>query len=177
MRSIIGMAAALASGAALAAGPYNAGTAVGTMPLAKDTTADGFFAKAITIPPGATSFAACAMKVNGQLRIADASGCHPSEIAVTLGAGGTTPIEVSRVLTIPAGSGGIYNGIFGGLLCPAGHTQVSGGYQVLRQDIKVQESFIGPGFGLPRVYIISTVTFTFAALPEGDVVKMWSTCL
>ena len=175
-RFIIGMAAALASGAALGAGTFNAGAAVGTMPLAKDT-ADGFFAKALTIPPGATSFAACAQKVNGQLRIADASGCHPSEIAVTLGAGGTTPVEVSRVLTIPPGSGGQFNGIFGGLLCPAGRTQVSGGYQVLRQDIKVQESFIGPGFGLPRVYIISTVTFTFAALPEGDVVKMWSTCL
>src|SRR5690349_3080562 len=102
---VIGMAAALASGAALGAGTFNAGAAVGTMPLAKDT-ADGFFAKALTIPPVATSFAACAQKVNGQLRIADASGCHPSEIAVTLGAGGTTPVEVSRVLTIPPGSGG-----------------------------------------------------------------------
>jgi hypothetical protein len=54
---------------------------------------------------------------------------------------------------------------------------VSGGFQVLRPDVKVQESFVAPGFGLPRVYIVSSVSFTYAALPEGDVVKMWATCL
>lgn len=131
----------------------------------------------MTIPSGATSFNACVKAENGQLRLADERGCGPSEILVSLAAGGVTPMEVSRVLALPPGTGGMYNGIFGGLLCPVGRTLVSGGFQVLRPDVKVQESFIGPGFGLPRVYIVSTVSFTYGPLPEGNVVRMWATCL
>ena len=52
-----------------------------------------------------------------------------------------TPHEESRVLTLPTGDN---NGIFGGKICTTG-TLVSGGFQLLRNDVKVNESFIGPG--------------------------------
>jgi hypothetical protein len=163
------IALAFASGSALAQHVFDAGASLGNL---KDLQS-----KAVTITPGATSFGACVKAENGQVRIADERGCNPSELPISLAAGNVTPLEVSRYLTIPAGSGGIYAGIFGGLICPAGRTLVSGGYQLLRGDVKVQESFIGPGFGLPRVYIVSSVTFTYGVLPEGDVAKMWATCL
>jgi hypothetical protein len=39
------------------------------------------------------------------------------------------------------------------------------------------ESFIGPGFGLPRVYIVFVSTASGAPVPEGDMARMWATCL
>lgn len=125
----------------------------------------------------ASSVGACAKIANGQLRLADASGCLASEVPVSLAAGDVTPLEVSRVLEIPAGAGGMYNGIFGGLLCPANRTLVSSGFQVLRADVEIRESFIGPGFGLPRVAIVSAWKDDLTALPAGEVVRMWATCL
>jgi hypothetical protein len=170
LRSLVScIALVLASGSALAQNAFDAGASLGNL---KD-----LHSKAVTITPGATTFGACVKAENGQLRIADERGCNPSELPISLAAGNVTPLEVSRLLTIPAGSGGIYSGIFGGLVCPGGRTLVSGGYQILRSDVKVQESFIGPGFGLPRVYIVASWTFTYGVLPEGDVIKMWATCL
>ena len=138
--------------------------------------AAGALAKAVTITPGASSYDACAKAENGQLRLADERGCNASELPVSLRAGSVAPLEVSRVLSIPAGAGGIYGGIFGGLQCPAGRTQVSGGFQLMRSDVSIRESMIAPGFGLPRVYIVNVGT-SGTVLPEGDVVKMWATCL
>ena len=156
--------ATLAFGASAA--DFDAGAAAHDAPLAK----------AVTITPGASSYDACAKAENGQLRLADERGCLGSELPVSLRAGSVAPLEVSRVLAIPAGAGGIYGGIFGGLQCPAGRTQVSGGFQLLRGDVSIRESMIAPGFGLPRVYIVNVGTGG-TALPEGDVVKMWATCL
>ena len=84
-----------------------------------------------------------------------------------------TPHEESRVLTLPTGDN---NGIFGGKVCDTG-TLISGGFQLLRNDVKVNESFIGPGFGLTRVYIVNVTSITGANLTAGDVVKMWVTCV
>lgn len=133
--------------------------------------------KAVSITPGQANFPACVKLENGQVRLADERGCNPSEAAISLRAGNGTPLEVNRFLTIPAGSGGIYSGIFGGLLCPANRTLVSGGFQVLYGGVKIVESFIGPGFGLPRVYIVFVTSSTGGAVPEGDMARMWATCL
>ena len=170
----VAMASGMGSGTALGANGFDAGAVIGgsTGSLA---AADGPFAKAVTIPSGATSFDACVKAQNGQVRFADDSGCLPSELPVTLAAGPVTPLEVSRVLAIPAGSGGIYGFIFGGLQCPAGRTLISSGFQLLRFDLKIQESFIGPGFGLPRVAIVNAATIA-GTLPEGNIVRMWATC-
>ena len=64
-----------------------------------------------------------------------------------------------------------------GLLCPADRTLVSGGFDVIHNDLKIVESFIGPGFGLPRVYIVFVTSFTGAPVPAGDMARMWATCL
>ena len=84
-----------------------------------------------------------------------------------------TPHEESRAQTLPTGDN---NGIFGGKICTTG-TLVSGGFQLLRNDVKVNESFIGPGFGLHRVYIVNVTSITGGVLSAGDVVKMWVTCI
>jgi hypothetical protein len=83
------------------------------------------------------------------------------------------PREDSRVLTL---TGSANNGIFGGLQCSSG-TLVSGGFQLLRNDVNIRESFIGPGFGLPRVFIVNTRSLDGGAIPAGDVVRMWVTCV
>ena len=137
----------------------------------------GPVSKAVTLASGQANFPACVKLENGQVRLADERGCNPSEAAISLRAGNGTPLEVSRFLTIPAGSGGMFNGIFGGLLCPADRTLVSGGFDVIHNDLKIVESFIGPGFGLPRVYIVFVTSFTGAPVPAGDMARMWATCL
>ena len=129
------------------------------------------------VATSASAIPACAKAANGQLRLADERGCLPSEVPVTLAAGDQTPLEVSRLLTIPPGAGGIYVGIFGGLICPSNRTIVSGGFQLLRDDLKITDSFVGPAFGLPRVYFAQVRTVANQLLPEGDAARMWATCL
>lgn len=187
--SIAAVAGAVAFGGAEGddrEGMFNAGVAASASALADSAAGDP-----ATLPEAgpespraviasshlASSVGACAKITNGQLRLADASGCLPSEVAVSLGAGDVTPLEVSRVLSIGPADGGQYVGIFGGLLCPANRTLVSSGFQVLRTDVEIRESFIGPGFGLPRVAIVSAWTDNLTLLPPGDVVRMWATCL
>ena len=127
-----------------------------------------------TAPTSVSSIAACAKVANGQLRLADEHGCNPSEVSVTLAAGDQTPLEVTRLLTIPPGAGGQFVGIFGGLICPANRTIVSGGFQLLRDDLKITDSFVGPAFGLPRVYFAQVRTVANQLLPEGDAARMWA---
>jgi hypothetical protein len=161
--------AAAASGAVLAAdreGAFDAGVSAGDVSLA---------AKAVTITPGATAFDACVKAENGQVRIADERGCNPSELPISLGAGNVTPLEINRHLTISTPD--MFVGIFGGLVCPANRTLVSGGFKLLHNDLKVVESFVGPGFGLPRVYIVFVRTFQNTLLPAENVTQMWATCL
>lgn len=168
-RLLAGGAIAAFANLALAA-DFDAGVTAGT-------NQKGLAEKAVTITPGATTFSACVKAENGQVRIADERGCNPSELPISLSAGNVTPLEVNRFLTIGPSDGGIFVGIFGGLICPAGRTLASGGFQVLRDDLKVMESFIGPGFGLPRVYIVLVRTFNNTLLPAGDTTRMWATCL
>ena len=160
----------LAARLALAASPalavtYDAGVALG-----------GPSANSVTISPGASSYDACVKAENGQVRIADERGCLPSELPISLRAN-VAPLEVNRFLTIPEGSGGMFSGIFGGLLCPAGRTLVSGGFKVLYDPLEIVESFIGPGFGLPRVYIVLVKSVDNGAVPAGNMAQMWATCL
>ncbi len=161
-------------------GAFNAGVVI---PAAADPAAvpgedpEGRVRSVIASSHLANSVHACAKTSNGQLRLADASGCLPSEVEVSLSAGGVTPLEVSRVLTLPT-EPALYGGIFGGLLCPANRTLVSSGFQLLRSDVDVRESYIGPGFGLPRVAIVFAHMDDFTPLPPGaDVVRIWATCL
>ena len=72
--------------------------------------------------------------------------------------------------------GGRFNGIFGGLLCGTG-TLVSGGFRILRPDVEIRESFVGDAFSVPRVNVVFVLTKTGAALPPGDVVQMFATCI
>jgi hypothetical protein len=141
---------------------------------------------------------ACAKKNNGQLRLVGSEACGPSEVAVSWNVEGQTgepgpqgekgeigpqgpkgedasivPHEETRILTLPAGP---YNGIFGGRLCASG-VLVSGGFSVLMPNVEVTESYIGPAFGLDRVYIVRAMSKDGGALPAGDVVKMYVTCL
>ena len=53
---------------------------------------------------------------------------------------------------------------------------ISGGFQILRDDVYARESFIGPGFGIDRVYHVFVQSTSGATIPAGDVVKMWVTC-
>jgi hypothetical protein len=129
------------------------------------------------VAASATALAACAKIQNGQLRLADAQGCNPSEVAVTLSAGNVTPLEVTRLLTIPASAANQFNGIFGGLLCPPDRTLVSGGFQLLRTDLRITDSFVGPAFNLPRVYFAQVLSTNLNVLPAGDMTRMWATCL
>ena len=140
-------------------------------------TGSGAATKAVSITAGQANFPACVKVENGQVRLADERGCNPSEAAILLRAGNGTPLETNRFLTIPAGSGGMFSGIFGGLLCPSDRTLVSGGFDVIYHDLKIVESFIGPGFGLPRVYIVFVTSASGAAVPAGDMARMWATCL
>jgi len=79
------------------------------------------------------------------------------------------------MLTLPAGSNN--NGIFGGMLCQQGGVLVSGGFQLMRTDVVILESFIGPAFGRDRIYVVNTRSVDGNALSPGDVVKMWVTCI
>jgi hypothetical protein len=72
--------------------------------------------------------------------------------------------------------GGAFIGIFGGLLCSSG-TLVSGGFKLLHDQVEIRESFVGEGFGLPRVYIVLVLSKDRLPLPAGDMVQMNVTCL
>lgn len=168
-------------------GAYNAGVATSPAALLGSAAADpgavpgedpeGGLRAVVASSHLANSVHACAKSSNGQLRLADASGCLPSEVEVALSAGEVTPLEVSRVLTLPT-EPALYGGIFGGLLCPANRTLVSSGFQLLRSDVDIRESYVGPGFGLPRVAIVFAAMDDYTPLPPGaDVVRIWATCL
>ena len=135
---------------------------------------------------------ACAKKVNGQLRLVGTEACGPSETAVSWNVEGQqgpqgipgpqgpkgedadiTPHEGTRILTLPAGP---YNGIYGGLQCGHG-VLVSGGFSILMPNVEVKESFVGPAFGVDRVYFVRAMSKDGGVLPAGDVVKMYITCL
>jgi hypothetical protein len=83
--------------------------------------------------------------------------------------------EESRTLTLTGDR--TNNGIFGGMICQQGGTLVSGGFDLLRDDVRVVESYIGPAFGFPRVYVLNVVSTDGSALPAGDVARQWATCL
>jgi hypothetical protein len=144
---------------------------------------------------------ACAKKNNGQLRLVGTEACGPSESAVSWNVAGQqgpqgipgpqgpkgetgqqgpagadadiTPHEGTRILTLPAGP---YNGIYGGLQCGHG-VLVSGGFSILMPNVEVKESFVGPAFGVDRVYFVRVMSKDGGVLPAGDVVKMYITCL
>jgi hypothetical protein len=129
----------------------------------------------------------CAKNSNGSLRVA--AHCNANEHAVSWnkqgiqgeqgvpGAPGSigqlTAHEESRVLNIASGT---FSGIFGGLGCNSG-LLVSGGYQLLANDVTAKAATIEPAFGLPRVYFVDVESPTGAAVATGDKVKMWVTCL
>jgi hypothetical protein len=83
------------------------------------------------------------------------------------------PREEQRVLTLSTGQS---NGIFGGLTCSSGRL-VSGGFQLLRNDVQIRESYIGPAFNQARVYVVNTRSHSGAAIAPGAVVRMWVTCI
>lgn len=128
----------------------------------------------VSIASTAAGIAACAKKGTGQLRLAGETGCNPAEDPLTLRRDDLEPFEISRVLTI--GEGGRFVGIFGGLGCPAGRPMLSGGFELLRNDLMIRSNFVGPAFGLPRVHFVSVRTIDFTLLPEGDAVRMYATC-
>ena len=133
--------------------------------------------KAVSLTAGQANVPACVKLENGQVRLADERGCNPSEASISLRAGNGTPLETNRFLTVSPAQAGLFGGIFGGLQCPSDRTLVSGGFDVIYGDMKIVESFIGPGFGLPRVYIVFVFTSTGTPMPAGDMVRMWATCL
>jgi hypothetical protein len=145
---------------------------------------------------GGGTIDACAKKNNGQLRLAGSDACGPSETAVSWNVQGETgdpgpqgpkgetgpegpaasivPHEETRILTLP--EGGPFGGIFGGKLCSSG-VLVSTGYSILMPNVEVTESYVGEAFGLDRVAFVRAMSKDGGALPAGDVVKIYVTCL
>jgi hypothetical protein len=148
---------------------------------------------------GGGTIDACAKKINGQLRLVGSEACGTSETAVSWNVQGEkgdpgpqgekgetgpkgpagadasiVPHEETRLLAIPVSNQ--YNGIIAGKLCADG-VLVSGGFSILAPNVEMVESYVGPAFGQPRVYFIHAKSKDGSAIPAGDVVKMYVTCL
>jgi len=86
------------------------------------------------------------------------------------------PHEESRTLSFSPSEANQFSFKFAGLGCNSG-VLIRSGFQLLRGDVRIFESFIGPGFGVDRISHVFVTSTNGGTLPAGDLVRMWVTCV